>query len=422
MNLEEAFDRYSEGVIALTKKLVSFPSINRPPLGKEGPCQKYIASWMQKVFDQVDIFEPDKVPGVLKHPSYWPGRDYNGRPNVVGVLKGQGKGRSLILNGHIDVVPDDPKPWMHKAFGGEIIGGKLYGRGSLDMKGGLAAAMMATKIIRKAGIKLSGDVILESVVDEEYAGANGTLACVVRGYKADAAISMEPTWMEIGTSMRSGRLYEFLTKGIAGMPVGGKDNVNPAYSISRIALGIEQFDYERNRNPVDDPVFKEIKRPQPAFVIKMKAGQVEPGGLIGIPDQAWLHTWIYGMPRTTESGLRQEVYDFFNRWINNDPILKANPPQINEHTRFLEGSVIPIDHPIVATVIESITKTTGETKKVKAVEVTGDNGILVNYGNTPTICLGPGGGDLHAADEYVNIDDLLALTKIYTHIIAEWCA
>ncbi len=421
MDIEKLISQIIEEVVPLTQKLVSFPSINKPPHGQEGDCQNYISAWLKAVCDEVDVFEPTSVEGIESHPSYWPGRDYSNRPNVVGVIKGSGGGRSLLLNGHVDVVPDDPKPWIHEPFSGEIVEKRIYGRGSLDMKGGLAAGMIALKIIRESGIKLAGDVILESVVDEEYAGANGTLACILKGYKADAGISMEPTWMEVGTSMRSGRLYEIKATGIAGMPIGIEGNANPAYIISRMALGVEEFDRQRNQAVVNDPLFSKNPWPLPAITVKMKAGQVEPGGLIGIPDNSWLHTWVYGLPNSTAEQLDHEVFTFFNEWIEKDPILKKNKPSITPTTRFLDGSVIPQDHQIAQTVIKCAQNSANLKTAVTPVDVTGDNGLLVRLGKTPTICFGPGGANLHAADEYVNIEDLKNLVKTYTHSILEWC-
>lgn len=420
-DIEKILEKSAEEVVPLTQKLIRFPSVNKPPYGQEGKCQEFVASWMKDFFDEVDVFEPTQVCGIEKHPSYWPGREYSGRPNVVGKILGKGIGKSLLFNGHVDVVPDDPKPWKHNPFGGDIEDGKIYGRGGLDMKGGLAAAMIAAKIVKEAGIDLDGDVIIESVVDEEFAGANGTLACVLKGYTADAAISMEPTWMEVGTTMRSGRLYEMRAKGIAGMPFGISGNINPAYLISRMALGVDAFDKERNKKPIADPLFKHNKWPLPALTVKLKAGQAEPDGLIGIPDQGWLHAWIYGLPNATAEQLDDEVQEFFHRWVENDEFLKANKPKVIAVSRFLEGSSIPQDHPFVKTLKRSASEGAGKQLEITPVDVTGDNGLLVNLGKTPTVCLGPGGGDSHASDEYVNIEDLIALVRIYAHTIVNWC-
>ncbi len=420
--LLDAVEREAAEVVDLARALVRFPSENRPPHGDEGACQHYVADWMGEVFPQVDVFEPTAVAGLEAHPAFWPGRDYTGRPNVVGVLKGRGGGRSVLFNGHVDVVPKEPlSSWVHEPYGAILEDNRIYGRGSLDMKGGLAAAMMAARIVCKSGLRLAGDLILESVVDEEYAGANGTLACVLRGYTADVAVSPEPTWMVIGPATRSGRLYEIAARGIAGLPFSNIRGANPAYLIARMALGVEEFDRRRNAQPVADPVFAASAWPQPASLVKLKAGQVEPGGLIGIPAEAWLQFWLYGMPETTEEELDREIRNFFDEWISLDPALRANPPILRPQTRFLEGSSLPADHPVLQVLAESLRVVRNRPGQVKDVEVSGDMGILAHWGRTPTVVLGPGGERLHAADEYVDAGDLLDLTRVYALMIAEWC-
>ena len=136
-----------------------------------------------------DIFEPWSVPGIEAHPGWWPGLDYTDRPNVVARWAGSGGGRSLILNGHIDVVPaGDRSLWTHDPYGAEVVGSRIYGRGTADQKIGIAAMIMAVACLKAIGIRPAGDVILESVVNEELGGYNGTLACCVKGYTADAAV------------------------------------------------------------------------------------------------------------------------------------------------------------------------------------------------------------------------------------------
>ena len=132
---------------------------------------------------------------------------------MVGILEGEGKGRSLILNGHVDTVPPgDTTLWKHNPFGGEIEGDRIFGRGSVDMKGGISAMIMAVKFIKEAKIRLKGDIILQCVVDEE-GGGNGTLACVDRGYKADAAIVTEPTNLKIMIAHRGAMHLRVKVKG-----------------------------------------------------------------------------------------------------------------------------------------------------------------------------------------------------------------
>lgn len=162
------------------EKLCRDPRDQEAGREQESACQAYIASALSDLGMQVDRWE------VL------PGRD-----DVVGTLDGDGNGRSLILNGHVDVVPaGDPTLWDHDPWGGEVIDGSLWGRGSVDMKGGIGCGIMALRILRDLGIHLDGSVLIETVVDEETGGP-GTRATVERGYRADGAIALEPSTLDL---------------------------------------------------------------------------------------------------------------------------------------------------------------------------------------------------------------------------------
>ena len=163
----------------------------------------------------VDVFEPSDKELREAFAEANPGHDYKDRPDVVGTLRGTGGGRSLILNGHIDTMPfDHIEEWVTHPLEPKIIDGKLYGRGAGDMKGGLCAALSALYGLQERGVKLKGDVIVESVVDEE-GGGNGTMACILRGYKADAAIISEPTELEIMPAHMGWLFYRIHVKGKA---------------------------------------------------------------------------------------------------------------------------------------------------------------------------------------------------------------
>ena len=131
----------------------------------------------------------------------------------MGVWKGSGNGRSIILNGHIDVVPEgNLNDWEHDPYSGVVRDGRLYGRGSTDMKGGTVSLLLAMEAIKMSGIKLKGDVIFQSVIEEESGGA-GTLAAVLRGYRADGAIIPEPSSMKIFPKQQGSIWYRITVKG-----------------------------------------------------------------------------------------------------------------------------------------------------------------------------------------------------------------
>jgi len=201
LKVSKEVDKNKDEIVEVCRDLIKIDTTNNPPLkvGKEKQGQEYIARKLREIgFKEITMFEPNeeklsKFKGYVP-PMDWPDR-YFGRPNVVATL-GSGNGKSIILNGHIDTVTQGPlELWTRDPFHAEIEGGKIYGRGAADMKGGLAAMLMASEFAKDVqGIQ--GKVVFESVVDEE-GGGNGSLACAVEGYSADAAIVAEPSKMEI---------------------------------------------------------------------------------------------------------------------------------------------------------------------------------------------------------------------------------
>ena len=214
--------QFQENLLVETlAELVRTPSENLPPRGGEKACQMRIGEWLRELGIEPDIYELAAVPALLSHPEYWPGRDYADRPNVNGVLKGAGGGRSLILTGHIDTVPaDSPMPWRYPPFGASIEERTAVGRGAWDMKAGVAMNLAVFRALRRAGIGLAGDLIFETVVDEEFGGVNGTLAGRLRGYNADAAVVGEPTSLRICPAQRGGRTLHITLRGYGGILAG----------------------------------------------------------------------------------------------------------------------------------------------------------------------------------------------------------
>jgi acetylornithine deacetylase len=196
-HLDAYVESNQDQLIQIVQELVRIPSENTPPAGNEGTCQRYIADLLQKLSWETMVYQLSEVEGLVSHHLYWPGREYIDRPNVCGRKQGQGGGRSLILSGHIDTVPRGSQPWSRDPFGGQVEKGRLYGRGSNDMKGGLGISLFVAKAFQELGIGLLGDLLIESVVDEEFGGVNGTLAGRLMGFSADAAIIGEPTFPKV---------------------------------------------------------------------------------------------------------------------------------------------------------------------------------------------------------------------------------
>src|SRR5262249_10961354 len=139
------------------------------------------------------------------------------RPNVVGRLQGNDKGRSLLLSGHIDTVPAGTQKWTRDPFGGQIEGNRLYGRGSNDMKAGVATNLFVLEALRELNISLTGDLLFETVIDEEFGGVTGTLAGRLRGVNADAVVLSEPSFLRICAAQRGGRIAHITLNASGGI-------------------------------------------------------------------------------------------------------------------------------------------------------------------------------------------------------------
>ena len=192
LNIATEVDRLRPQMTEFLQNLVRFPSLP----GEEQAAQNFLATKLRSLNCKVDILK-SSFTELEHHPAFSDdGVPFDDRLNVVGTWassRNETTGRSLILNGHMDVVPiGDPTLWKFPPWGGVVEGGKLYGRGACDMKAGLTAAIFAVEALQNLRFEPHGPVLIESVIGEESGGV-GTLTTLVRGVRADAAILMEPT-------------------------------------------------------------------------------------------------------------------------------------------------------------------------------------------------------------------------------------
>jgi acetylornithine deacetylase len=372
------------------------------------------------------VFTPSEVPGLVEHPGYWPGRDYTDRPNVVGVLSpaqdgavGRAAGRkSLLFSGHVDVVPAAGQG-RYGWWDGAVEDGRLYGRGSNDMKGGIAAYLMAAHCVHELGLDLQGDLILETVVDEEFGGANGTLACRLRGYNADAAILPEPNNMLISAAHRGGQQFRLLTCA-AGVGMGFGETVlrDPVSALGHLLAALDRYNVERQARP--RPVgFEEDVFPLMPFA--MRAGEMMPWGTgDAIPETAWVEFWIEIPPGVTKEQLHAELHAVVEEAVAATPTLQRVAVRWEERTRFLAGSSMPPDHPILAALAANMGAVTGESSVFGPAPFACDGFVFNLFSPTPVVILGPRGANAHARDEWVAVEDLVTLAKTYALTIADW--
>jgi acetylornithine deacetylase len=413
----------------LTQSLVRIPSV----AGEEGACQNFVSDRFKRLGFKVNVFEPN-IAQLKSHPAYCDIerceeeklRSYEGRPNVVATIKGTGLGRSLILNGHADVVPPGPKEmWSHDPWGGEIEEGRVYGRGALDMKGGLAAMIAASEIISEADVPLKGDLILESVADEEP-GGNGTLACLMQGYRANAAILTEPSQLigrgAISLACRGANQFRIRVKGRSGHPSTSymsADYVSAIDKASKLLAGIRDFNSIRQEEglSLNHPLYRLYSETNMIGVGKIKGGE----WFTIVPNMCLIEGTLECFPGEDLEETKKKFVNYVHRLADLDPWMRENPPEIEFFGLQFMPTEVRANEPIVTTLQSSLREVLNIEPKLFGLAGGSDQRIFTEYGKIPAVLYGPGGGGLHAADEFVFIEDVVDVTKVLLSVVSKWC-
>jgi acetylornithine deacetylase len=408
----EKVDATRDKSIAFLQQMIAIPSVT----GDEAKIQKFLADYMAKLGLAVDTWETDWE-ALKKHPAYIPvDRGYAGRPNIVATCKGTGGGRSLLLNGHTDVIPVAGGTWTDDPWSGKIKNGRIYGRGSCDMKSGVASHIMAVECMLAAGAKPKGDVHINVVVDEEVSG-HGTLDTVIRGYKADAGISGETSGLAVQPAC-IGRIWFEIE--IRGKPAGIQKRYEGISGIelgNKIAKAVADLEAKRVAT-VTHPLYPNALDTLPCIIGSFSAGNYPSA----FPANALLKGSIGTVPGEDHEGVKQSLVQQVARAAGEDPWMKLHPPQVRFVGYDAQASEIPRNHPIVETVCKNYKEITGRDPEVSGRQGAADTRFLNRYANTPTVIFGPGStAVMHADDEYVSIDDYITAIKVMALSICDWC-
>ena len=437
----DIIDNKKEEIVKFAQKLVQIPSITF----QEGQIQKYIAKKLENLGLEVDVFEID-VETLSKHPFFVSledyGVSYKDRPNIVGKLKGKGGGRSLILMGHVDTVPvESPSTWTHDPFSGYVdVDGKLYGRGALDQKGGIAAQIMAVESIIEAGYSLKGDLIIENTIEEEL-GGNGALACAVKGYRADAGIYTEPSGYIIGISNRGAQFFRITVPGVATGIEAKWGTPNAIEKALYLYRAIDYFSLTRQVEATKFPSYKYYVMekddisylpfgPKDETIIELLNQNIVPTGVCKIsggiwpsstPEKCILEGTLECLPEEDIREVRERFRNYLIQVCKMDEWLRANLPKIEWFGLWFESCMTDLNHPVIDLIGKYCYQITGVTPKLKGGGGS-DLRCLVKYANTPSVIFGGGfGGNAHGVDEYLDTQSLINSTKILALTILDWC-
>lgn len=419
-------DKMRNEIIKLVSNLVQIPSVNpnytgvkyEDEIGGEKNVQNFLKKEMEQFCDIVDMWEIAED-----------------RPNLVGVIKGTDNGKSLIFNGHIDVVPPGPaEEWKFKdPYSGKIEDGKLYGRGSCDMKGGVATQLMAAKALSRAGIKLKGDLILEAVVGEETMDHElGVTATVDRGYRADAAIVSEPSGPPTSLAVVP------VSPGVIRMNISVKGKTTHA-SVRREFTRAGGKYAEVGINAVEKGVYiiQSLQQLEHEWGFTKKHDLFEPGhftihpGIIHgksfdvdlpfvVSDYCDIQYAVWHHPSDSLEQVKEEILQHIHNASQNDLWLRENPPKV-EFVLHWPPFDVPVDHPVVQTMCNAHKEVTGKSAEIHGFVAVADASFL-NIKGIPAIIYGPGSILVaHSIDEHVLVDDLITAAKSYAIMAMDWC-
>ena len=325
------------------------------------------------------------------------------RPNVISRIGGTGNGKSLMLNGHTDTVPAfemDIEPFAPK-----VERGRIYGRGALDMKGGLGSMMMTLVAFERARVSLSGELILTAVVGEEDR-SEGTEDIVLHGPKADMAIVGEPTDLEIQPSHRG---LEWLDITFLGKAAHGGQADKGLNAITMAAKFVRKVEEELQ------PKLKAKKSRHmmgPSLNMGVIQGGQQPSS---VADRCVVKIDRRWVPEESLDQVFQELYDVIDSLKREDPtfkaVLKRNPSNMKTMTHV--PNVVSRNHPLVTILAGAAKKVTGKAPKVTSFWGWTDAALLTHFGKMPAVIYGPGGAGAHARTEYVLVDDLTTCSRVY---------
>ena len=402
-------------LMELLTALIAFPTVS-PPARNTNEVQDFIKRYLEDLGFHTDKWDV-----------------YPGDPNVVGVLPGESpqEFNSLIVNGHVDVAEvGDHSAWKESPFSAYLKDGYIYGRGVADMKGGIAASLLAIKILKELGITLQGDLQFQSVIGEEV-GEAGTLACTEKGYTADYAVVVDTSDLHI--QGQGGVITGWITiqspetyhDGIRRKMIhagGGVQGASAIEKMMKIISGLQ--DLERHW------AITKSYEGFPPGTNTINPAVIEGGRHAAfVADRCALWVTVHFYPDEEYEEVIREIEEHIGAVAAADPWLRENPPQfvwggksmIVDRGEIFPSLEIDSEHPGTKTLANSFEKLLTYKPTVGMSTTVTDAGWLGRAG-IPTAIFGPGKlEDAHAVNEKVEVSQILDFTKVLAVFIAEWC-
>jgi len=401
--------------IEFTRELVRHPSLR----GREHTAQEMVHGALRQRGYSVERWAID-VEEIRHHPGFSPVTvDYENAINVVGTHRPpETLGRSLILNGHIDVVPEGPLDmWARPPFVPHLEGDWMYGRGAGDMKAGLAANIFALDALKRLGWQPAATVYLQSVTEEECTG-NGALSALVHGYRADAAIIPEPS---DATLVRANVGVIWFQVRLRGHPVHVREAGNGSNAIEaayRVISELRALEAEMNAEQADWPPFENHDHP-----INLNIGKIAGGDWASsVPAWCVMDCRLAIYPGQDPADVARRIEAAVSTACQDHPFLSNNPATINYNGFFARGYILEEGSDAEATLVAAHrTATDGAALGTDLAPGYLDGRVFVLYGDCPCLVYGPHTENIHGFDERVSLSSIREITRSLALFTARWC-
>jgi acetylornithine deacetylase len=408
-------------IIQLLSQLVQIDTVAIPPNGNETRAQKALRKTLKNFGLDVELYDISFLTR-SNHPYVRHERNYAGRQNLIARLPGTGRGRSLLISGHMDTVPSGHERWKDSPWSGVVRRGRMYGRGTYDMKGGLVAGFATAIALKQAGVRLGGDLLCESVVDEEWGGGGGTLAARLRGDVADACVIPEPTDMAIFRASRGGSVVDIRVE--AGDPQNYFSNdevISPAVPMGRLLGWIDSW-ATRRRKISRGETYSEFSDPAPVQVLALEAKRLAFDTPMSVPLSATVRVYFQFLPQEDVPTVLREIRESLATFCQKDPFFRYHPPSWTPiFDPPLLGHELAADHSWTRSLLGGVEAALGTSPILAAAQFPCDGFINQNEFNIPTLIFGPKGAGAHNVDEYVEIRSVLQTAEALLITALEWC-
>lgn len=352
-----------------------------------------------------------------QHPLYTPvAWDHENKYNLVSQLNPNAAGKTLVFNGHLDVVPAEPfdmwsrppsEPWQQDGW--------LYGRGAGDMQAGVAAMIYAVHAIRHAGYNITSPLTVQTVVEEECSG-NGAMACLHQGYGGDFVLIPEP----FGPTLYSGQVGVLWFKlGMRGKPVhvqAASTGINAIEKLQRLIPWLQDLESELNEQHRQGP-YREIEHP-----FNLNIGTISGGNWpSSVPAFAEMEGRIGFPPGMTANDIMQRVSHCIELACQKDPAFADERPVLRFHGFRSEGHLVDLGNPGIELLSQCHHSLTGADPEPYWSTATTDLRAFHFYNRTGGTCYGPVARNIHGVDECVNIESIRHVLRAYVLFISRWC-